>query len=401
MFRNGLSRANWPNYSSYADRVRELHVTKTARGGRIELDPNTLVHASAVANSQIGSGALLPKARTLEFDFQQAPGPVLLLHLISPAVRHIIITIPGRFHEAASVVFSTLAAMSCSVKLERFDVTILNDGSRASTSKQGPQSILETNIAKFVASQSGLQRLRIHPIDSLSSLKQAIGPLRHLRALELAFKTSTSNSPLQDIITSLGSCIDLEKLHIQGPLNLGRQNFSVIQPLLSCARLTNLDLSWLGSITLNAANVEEMGKAWTKLESLRFSLVGDKMPVDLLINFAASFSPSLQSLTIPLDVSTVERISPITTYVPSHDLKRLFTGSSLQESHIQPFAELLGAIFRPGFCIISSNGTGGQRGSREPSSSYDRLSSLLSLIWRVQNLTRHKVQNELGACDRA
>ncbi|KIO32405.1 hypothetical protein M407DRAFT_18716 [Tulasnella calospora MUT 4182] len=391
MFRNGLGQADWPKYWSYADRVRGVHITdqQSARGGRIEIDPHSLVHVLAVVTSQVGRGALLPKAKKLELDFQRRLSPVLLLQLISPAVRHITITLAGQFHQAASMVFSTLTSMSCSFRLERFDVTIRNDGSSATT--------LESNIVAFVASQPALQSLRIHPFDSLSSLKRAIGPLRCLRVLEVTYKTNSSTGLLKDIITSLGSCSDLEQLQIQGPLPLSQHNFSLIQPLLSCSRLANLDLSWLGCIALNATDVQEMGKAWTKLESLRFLLAGNGMPVDLLLTFAASFSPLLRSLTVPLDVSTVERISPITTEVPSHELKQLFTGSSMKESHIQPLAELLGTIFRPGFRIVSGNGTGNQKDRRDSSSSYEKLNSLLSLIWRVQDRTRQKLQNELGA----
>lgn len=398
MFRSGLGQAVWPKYWSYAGRVREVHVTdqQTTRERRTEIDPHALVHALAVANSQFGCSALLPKVKTLEFDFQRPPGPVLLLQLISPAVRHITVTIPGRFIQAAGIAFSTLASMSSSLNLESFDVTIRDDGSAAGTSGHDSQTTLEANMTVFVASQPSLQTLRFHPIGPLSSLKKAIGPLRRLRVLEVTCKTNTSTSPLKGIITSLGSCIDLEQLQIQGLLSPGRQNFSFIQPLLSCRRLTNLDLTWVGRITLDASNVKEMGNAWTKLESLQFSLAGDGLPVDLLPMFAASFSPSLRSLALPLDISTIERVSPVTTEVPSHNLKHLFTRSSIKESRVQPLAELLGTIFRSGFQIIHGNGTGDQKWNMMSPPSYDKVNSLLSLIWRVQDRTRQTIRNEFG-----
>ncbi|KAG8914954.1 hypothetical protein FRC00_009306 [Tulasnella sp. 408] len=397
MFRNGLGQADWPNYWSYAGRVRGVHVTEQQRTRErsTEIDPHSLVHALAVSNSQFGCSALLPKVKTLEFDFQRPPGPVLLLQLISPAVRYITITIPGRFIQAASLVFSTLTSMSSSLNLECFDVTIQNDKSSAGKSGQDARTTLEANMTGFVATQLSLQTLRLQPIEP-SSFKQAIGPLRRLRVLDVTCKTSTFQSPLRGMMASLGSCIDLEQLQIQGLLSHGRQNFSFIQPLLSCRRLTNLDLSWVGPITLDASNVEEMGNAWTKLESLQFSLAGDGLPVDLLPIFAASFSPSLRSLALPLDISTIERLSPVTKEIRSHDLKQLFTRSSIQESSIQPLAELLGTIFRSGFQIIHGSGTGDQKGNMMYPPSYNKVNSLLGLIWRVQDRTRQTLQNELG-----
>lgn len=310
-----------------------------------------------------------------------------MLSLISPAVRCITVTIPQASEEtsqAASIVFSTLTSMSRALKLEQFDITV-SDARRT----------LDSSIIAFIASQLELQCLRIHPINTLSSLKEAISPLTSLRALDVTCRSSPYNSLIEDTIRSIASCIELELLQIQGPSSNTQHPFSLIQPLLPCRRLVNLDISWFGPITLNASDVEEMGKAWTKLESLQFSLIGNAMPVALLLTFAASF-PSLRSLVVPLDVSTVDTITPLTTEVSTHELKQLFPGSPIKETHVQPFAEFLSTIFRPGLRIFSGSGPGEPNGSKESSRHCDQVNNLLGLIWRAEDRARRKLKNELG-----
>lgn len=398
-FRNGLARVDWSKYWSYANRVRQVRLADKSQGRKVQINPQALFHALAATTGQIGHGAILPKAKRLQFDFQRPTGPAMMLSLISPAVRCIAVTIPQaseQMSQAASIVFSTLTSMSSTLKLEQFDIAVGDDVSSSMSWRQDARRTLDSNIVAFIASQLELQRLRIHPIDSSSSLKEAISPLTALRTLDVTCKTSLSNPQLEDTIRSIASCIELEQLQLQGPSSNKQHTFSLIQPLLPCRRLLNLDISWFGPITLDAANVEEMGKAWAKLESLQFSLIGDAMPVDLLLTFAASFS-SLRSLVVPLDVSKADNLSPLTTEVPTHNLKQLFPGSSIKETHIQPFAELLSTIFRPGLRIFSGSGPGEPNGSTESSRHCDQVNNLLSLIWRAEDRARRRLKNELGA----
>lgn len=399
MFRNGLGRVDWPNYWSYINRVRAVRITDDlwSQAGKFPVNPQALLHALAATTSQVGHGAIFPKARFLAFDFHQPSGPTVLLPLIGAAVRHIAINIPqstGQINQAATIVFSTLSSMSYILKLERFDITMHDVTSwRDADSRR----TLDSTVADFITSQPTLQRLRIRPVDSLCLLSQALHALRNLRVLEVTCTSHSSDPSVMANMTSLGSCADLEQFQIQGPSSHGQHSFSLIQPLLSCTRLTTLDLSGLGAITLNTANVEEMGKSWTNLKSLRFSLMGDGLPVDLLLAVAASFSSSLRSLAIPLDVSKIESISPITAEAPCHDLKELYPGSSVKESHVQAFAELLGTIFRPGCRVCSSHDPGDPNRSAESLLRANQVNNLLSLIWRVQERARQKLINELGA----
>lgn len=209
--------------------------------------------------------------------------------------------------------------------------------------------------------------------------------------------TSSHNLPLKGLIASLATCTGLERLKIHGILSCDRHAFSLIQPLLSCSHLISLDLSGLGTITLSAADVEDMGKAWVKLESLEFSVVGDGLPVDLLLAVAASFSPSLRHLALPLDISNAKLTCPLRTDIPSHDLNLLYTGPPVNESHIQPFAELLGTLFRPGFHVIFGVGPGGLGGIMEVAALCNKVNSLLQLIWRVQDRACQRLETRLGA----
>ncbi|KIO32406.1 hypothetical protein M407DRAFT_18717 [Tulasnella calospora MUT 4182] len=391
-FRNGLGRADWSKYWSCAHRIRRVHITDEAggRAARVQINPQALFHAFIAATSRIGHGALLPTARALAFDFHQASDPSLVLPLIGPTVRHITIKVPQpseQINQAASVVFSTLTSMSCALKLEHFDITIGDDVTRWTDSRK----TLDSNIANFVASQPTLECLQIRPVNSLYSLTQAIQGLRCLRVLKITCTPSSRDLPPNDIISSLALCTNLEQLRVQGPTLRSQHDFSLIQPLLSCRGLAILDLSWLGAVTLNAANVEEMGRAWVKLESLQFSSVGDVMPVDLLLTFAASFSPSLRYLGVPLDISKAESILPITKEIPPHDLKVLYTGHPVKESDVQPFAELLGTLFRPGFEVIFGVSSVRSNGIKEAASFHEKVNSLLRLIWRVQERTRQKL----------
>ncbi|KAG8901508.1 hypothetical protein FRC00_006659 [Tulasnella sp. 408] len=88
MFRNGLGRVDWPNYWSYANRVRAVRITDEpcSQAGKFPINPQTLLHALAATTSQIGHGALFPKATLLAFDFHQPSGPAVLLPLIGPAL---------------------------------------------------------------------------------------------------------------------------------------------------------------------------------------------------------------------------------------------------------------------------------------------------------------------------
>ncbi|KAG8900358.1 hypothetical protein FRC01_010166, partial [Tulasnella sp. 417] len=373
MFRHGLGQVDWFKYWSYANRVRKVHITDKARALAEDghVNPETLAHALAATTSQTGHGTLLPKARALEFDFHEYSGPSLVLPLIGPAVRHITIQIPQSSELMAQVisrVISTLTSMSNTLKLEQFDITICYDINRDTETRR----TLSSNIAKFIASQPTLQCLRICPVDSFSPLKQAIQVLPRLRVLEITCTTNPHKPPPKDIIASLASCVNLEQLRINGPSPRGQHDFSLIQPLLSCNRLATLDLSWLGAVRLNAEDVEEMGKAWVKLESLHFSIVGDGMPVDLLLAFATSFSPSLHALSIPLDISRVGFLLLMATEIPPHDLKVLYTGSPMTESDVQPFAELLGTLFRPGFQVVFGIGQGRSTGTKEAASFYKK-----------------------------
>lgn len=225
--------------------------------------------------------------------------------------------------------------------------------------------------------------------------------LTKLRVLDITCMTSLYDLPLEDFIASIGSCTDLEQFQIRGPSSSHQHAFSLIQPLLTCIYLLELDLSGLGPITLGAADVEEMGKAWVKLKSLRFSVAGSAMPVDLLLTFAASISPSLNTLIVPLDVSNVDSVAAITTAAPSHALKRLFLGSSIKEIHVQPFAELLGTIFQSGLQLYPGSRPGEADGSQESSLRCGQVNTLLGLIWRVQDRACQKLRNEIGASTHA
>ncbi|KAG9047408.1 hypothetical protein FS837_002304 [Tulasnella sp. UAMH 9824] len=342
MFREGLGLVSWPAYWSYAHRVREVHITDEAEGraSRVQINPLALLHASSAATSQPGHSALLPRARTLAFDFHHPSDPSLILPLIGPTVRHITIKIPQpteQVIQATSIASSTLTSMSRNLTLEKFDVTI-GDGFKCATTgtRANTQRTLDFNITRFVTRQQALQCLRICPLDSLASLALAIRILPSLRALKITCVTSSQQAPASNTY------------------NLPRH-----------VHLISLDLSGLGTITLNAANVKDMGKAWIKLESLQFSVVGDGLPVDLLLTVAASFSPSLHHLAIPLDISSTNFMCPLGPNISSHDLKLLYTGPPVKESHIQPFAELLGTLFRPGFHVIFGVGAGGLSGIME------------------------------------
>ncbi|KAG8910911.1 hypothetical protein FRC01_006056 [Tulasnella sp. 417] len=387
MFRHGLGRVDWSKYWSYAHRVRKVRITDAVN---VHINPETLLNALAATTSQIGHDTLLPKARALELDFHHPSGPSLVLPLVGPAVRQITMQIPQSSEliaQATSRIISTLTSMSSTLKLEHFDITVRDDTKRHTETRR----TLSSNIAKFVASQPTLQCLIIRSVDSFYPLKQAIQVLPCLRVLEITCTTNAHNPPPKDIIASLASCTSLEQLQINGPSPRGQHDFSLIRPLLSCKCLATLDLSWLGTVRLNAEDVEEMGKAWVKLEYLHFSSAGDDMPVDLLLTFATSFSPSLRALSIPLDISRAGLMLPMATEIPPHDLKVLNTGSPMTERDVQPFAELLGTLFRPGFHVIFGIGQGRSTGIKEAASFYEKVDSLLRLIWRVQERSRQRL----------
>ncbi|KAG8901509.1 hypothetical protein FRC00_006660 [Tulasnella sp. 408] len=403
MFRNGLGQVDWPKYWSYAHRIRGVYITDEAgRAARVRVNPQALLHALAAATSQNGHDALLPKARALAFEFHHASGPSLILPLIGPTVRRITIKIPQpteQIIQAASIAFSTLISMSGNLKVEQFDITIGDDVTSATTG--GTQRTLDLNIAKFLVSQKSLQFLRIRPVDSFDSLTASIRLLPCLRTMEFTSATISHNLLLKRniheySIHSAATCTRLERLQVQGASPRGQHAFSLIQPLLSCRCLVTLDLYGLGAITLNASNVETMGKAWVKLESLHFSLLGDVMPLDLLLTFAASFSPSLRYLGVPLDISEAGSLLSVTTEIPSHNLKVLYTGSPEKESDVQPLAELLAILFRPGFQVIFGIGSSKKIGIKEAAMFYKKVDDLLRLIWRVQDRTRRSLKQDFG-----
>lgn len=119
------------------------------------------------------------------------------------------------------------------------------------------------------------------------------------------------------------------------PPPVARPSLAVLEPLLSCARLTKFDLRWDYQLNLTEANIEALARSWPSLEVL--NLNSEPIPelglpvlgASVLRSFA-THCPRLQELAVYIDG---DRLPPPTdvqsaTTPPFRALRKLALGSS-------------------------------------------------------------------------
>lgn len=307
-----------------------------------------------------GVRLLLPKLTRLTFLCYHPYGTTILLPLISPTLRHLSVSLfkpSPHTNQVASTTFSTLTAMQSLSQLDSLEVIISNAGFIATEGGRQAQIALDRRLAELLESQSRLQSLRLTPLRPDSSLNQSFLHLSDLRSLVITCEFEPRHGSLTEGIASIASCTTLERLllRIGGDTSGHRFSFSDIRPLLACQRLALLDICHLEPLSLTNADVEEMGRAWNRMESL--SLWSDDFPIHLLLSFAASFSPRLLFLELPLNLEGIESIESRSQLPPGVKFPGLTT-LHIGDSWIKPyqlvaFTDLLGVICSPGVKVWS------------------------------------------------
>lgn len=277
------------------------------------------------------------------------------------------------------------------LQLDSLEVVVSNSGPVATEAARQAQIVLYTTMATFLESQKNLQSLRLTPLHSGSPLKQSLIHLSLLRSLVITCVLDPRDGSLAEVLSSIASCTILEQLfvRIEDPTSGNPLSFSDIRPLLTCRQLTLFDFSHLYGLELDHSDAAEMGKAWSQMESL--SLWTDGFPFQLLSSFAASFSPRLRFLGLPLDLEGIESDDAVPhggSTPKFSSLTTLHIGETwVKEDQLETFAKALGSLCSPGVKVWSGErpySTDGRRtyGARQ----YRQLNVFLDEFFRKQSV---------------
>ncbi|KIO31006.1 hypothetical protein M407DRAFT_19888 [Tulasnella calospora MUT 4182] len=293
---------NWTRFWVLAPKVRRLrhvdqlagYTTNTQLSGRIS--PNVIPYLLQ-QQSWTGRLFILPNLARLEWSVNWEYSLFQLCHFLSPALRHLIISI-GK-HVPIDQVIQNLEYLAA---LPPTNVRLLSIS--ASYSEPNPGVGVASAVASFIKCQPTLLALEL---PSIWTRGEIVGSLiRHstLEYLDLLLCCDTLPE-LRSLLELLArQCPRIYYFTYNLPLSFPQLTpRDAIEPLLLCRRLRQLQIFHKNGLSVGSDDIKKMAQAWREMEVLRLcASAADTTPMGtplaLLLEFAEEFSPCLRRLAL-------------------------------------------------------------------------------------------------------
>ncbi|KAG8971121.1 hypothetical protein FRC05_011490 [Tulasnella sp. 425] len=347
---DGLENPNWDVWLYYAKRVRSVDIADMARrkGRNSLINPEVAIYLLTSFNES-GGKRLIPNIQVLGLQCYFPSTPSLALLFVAPSLKSLdffVLDSPSKVLRSVRKVLMSLNAMR--------DLFTLKDFTIHYDETQERRTEFERVLVDFLRSQPTVSSFAFGVLRDGTPLAGILAAIPRLRVLALSGPYSASEEELRaEIAVVADNARDIEYFNYFGvreDSSLGSVLFSTPPALLRCANLKELVLGCIDPTGINSSLIEDMGRAWPRMESLE--LLPDVasehvrgIPPDALIRFAAAFPSTLRNLAIPLSFSNTISLPLPETSPRFAALRTLGVGFSvISKEDFQPFIELLNAL---------------------------------------------------------
>ncbi|KAG9022038.1 hypothetical protein FS837_006784, partial [Tulasnella sp. UAMH 9824] len=353
-FHNDTNPLNWARFQEYARRVRVL-----AHDDGPEVPDGSLNVLSQEVITQLtlckpaNVGALLPNLKAIDWIVRSNASTLWhLIPFISPSVKHLVIR--EEFPCGTPLIARFLDGLSNIPDIRFIEFHL-------STRPKSDASGCIPSLARFLANQDQLLAATLPSFrpSEHRSISDIVKAPHKLECLDLVLVAGQSEECINFLKTLPGLCSNLKEIGVDF---LKRENtpftltFDCILPLLEIHTLETVEILSDQGMTLDEAQIRQMGKAWPRLcrlalwpDGFQMNKVG--LPPSALWWFAPSF-PVLEDLAVYIHLGGQHPPLPHLQPPPQYPWRAFgpnfrtlnIGGSRLPNQSVNPMAEFLSTV---------------------------------------------------------